>query len=395
MSENVISVSQFSNYIKQIFMSEELLHNILIYGEISDIKVSRNIAYFNIKDEEALLVCVKFGIGDEEVLPKEGDLVLVRGSPNYYIKGGKFSFNVISIQPYGQGLLYQQFLEMKNKLEKEGLFKTEIKKPLPEIIKRVGVITSETGAVLHDIIDITKRRNPMIDIVVYPAKVQGIGAEQTIIDGLKALDTTNVDVIIIARGGGSLEDLSCFNQENIARAIFQTEKPVISAVGHETDYTIADFVSDLRAPTPSAAAELISIDIEGLKRRFLNVISKIDLFVQNELKNTTETLQSNAKQMILQTDVLTSQLEPNLREKANKMYTIVENMFINKENDVNLLISKIEKFNPLKILQMGYAKVSFKNNIIKNCDNINVGDNIDVEMRDAILNCEIKGKVVK
>ena len=128
MSENVISVSQFSNYIKQIFMSEELLHNILIYGEISDIKVSRNIAYFNIKDEEALLVCVKFGIGDEEVLPKEGDLVLVRGSPNYYIKGGKFSFNVISIQPYGQGLLYQQFLEMKNKLEKEGLFKTEIKK---------------------------------------------------------------------------------------------------------------------------------------------------------------------------------------------------------------------------------------------------------------------------
>ena len=209
----MISVTQFSTYVRQIFNAEELLHNILIYGEVSGWNMSRGTAYFNLKDADALLPCVRFGADALDYVPKEGDMVVVRGSPNYYVKGGRFSFVVTTIKAYGLGVLYQQFLELKAKLEKEGLFSPERKKSLPKNIKRVGVVTSETGAVIQDIIDVTRRRNPMLDIVLYPAKVQGVGAEATIVQGIKELDKRDVDVIVIARGGGSLEDLSCFNTE--------------------------------------------------------------------------------------------------------------------------------------------------------------------------------------
>jgi len=201
---NVISVSQFNNYVHNIFDAEEILHNISIFGEVSATSMSGGNLYFSIKDEGAVLSCVRFGARSGFV-PKEGEQVLVVGSPNYYVKGGRFSFNVVRIEPYGQGLLYQKFLEMKNKLASLGMFDADKKKPLPQVIRRIGVVSSETGAVIQDIIDIAGRRNPMLDIVLYPAKVQGIGAESTIIDGLRALDKTNVDVIIIARGGGSAE----------------------------------------------------------------------------------------------------------------------------------------------------------------------------------------------
>ena len=267
----MISVTQFSNYVKQIFNSEELLHNISIYGEVSGFNITRGTAYFNLKDSESLLPCVRFSVDELSYIPKEGDMVVVVGSPNYYTKGGRFSFVVREIKAYGLGLLYQQFLEMKQKLEKEGLFDDKNKKAIPKNIQKIGVVTSETGAVIQDIIDISHRRNPNLNILLYPAKVQGIGAEQTICAGLSSLDETDVDVIIIARGGGSLEDLSPFNTEVVARAIFGTKKPVISAVGHETDFTIADFVADLRAPTPSAAAEIVSIDTAAYIERFYEI----------------------------------------------------------------------------------------------------------------------------
>ena len=215
---NLISVSQFNTYVHNIFLSEELLINIQLYGEVSGVSYSGNNVYFSIKDENAVLNCVKFGLRSDEYMAKEGEMVLVRGSPNYYVKGGRFSFNVSKIESYGQGVLYKQFLELKNKLEALGLFDQSKKRPLPSNIRRVGVVSSETGAVIQDIIDITHRRNPMLDIVLYPAKVQGIGAEATIIAGIKALDNINVDVIIVARGGGSQENLSTFKNESLAMA---------------------------------------------------------------------------------------------------------------------------------------------------------------------------------
>ena len=174
MSENLISVTQFNTYIKQIFDAEDMLKNIALFGEVSGFGVTRGTAYFNIKDADASLACVKFGVGESSYVPKDGDMVIVRGSPNYYVKGGRFSFNVSKIEPYGLGVLFAQFIELKNRLEAEGLFSVERKKPIPKYAKRIGVVTSQTGAVIQDIIDITRRRNNTVDIVLFPAKVQGV-----------------------------------------------------------------------------------------------------------------------------------------------------------------------------------------------------------------------------
>ena len=240
-----LSVSELSFYISKIFEAEELLHNVKVYGEVSNLSNVRGNLYFNLKDENSLMPCILFGASGVSV--KEGDQVLCTGNLRYYAKGGKLNLYVNSLVPYGSGLLYQKFVELKNKLELEGIFSDKYKKALPKNIKTIGVVTSATGAVIHDIQTVSTRRNPTLNIIVYPAKVQGVGAENTIVKGLEILDKLNeVDVIVIARGGGSIEDLQPFNTEILARAIVNTKKPVISAVGHETDFTICDFASSLK-----------------------------------------------------------------------------------------------------------------------------------------------------
>jgi len=392
MSENMISVTQFSNYVKQIFSSEELLHNILIYGEVSGFNISRGTAYFNLKDEDALLPCVRFSADELDYIPKEGDMVVVRGSPNYYVKGGRFSFVVTSIQAYGLGLLYQQFLELKAKLEAEGLFDTARKKALPKNIKRVGVVTSETGAVIQDIIDISRRRNPMLDIVLYPAKVQGVGAEATIIQGIKELDKTNVDVIIVARGGGSLEDLSCFNTEIVARAIAETVKPVISAVGHETDFTIADFVADLRAPTPSAAAEIVSIDLGALVEQLNFATRKIIASTQNYLLNERDNV-FNLSDTLCNDFILYQQNKRQpIREILLKLGQRVDKNLMSNEHKVQLLVNKIEAKNPLAILKMGYITAERNSKRVTSIKEVKIGEELSLNLLDGILLTEIKEK---
>ncbi len=389
---NLITVSQFNKYVHDIFVAEEILQNIEVYGEVSGLKMSNGSAYFNIKDADALLSCVKFGLTSIDYLPKEGEMVIVRGSPNYYIKGGRFSFNVSKISPYGQGLLYQQFIELKNKLEKLGYFDTSRKKPLPSIIRRVGVVSSETGAVIHDIIDITRRRNRMLDIVLFPAKVQGVGAEDTIVNGIKALDTTNVDVIIVARGGGSLEDLSCFNTEKVAMAIYEAQKPVISAVGHETDFTIADFVADVRAPTPSAAAELVSSDIgsttnelRSLVLRMQHTLSNYFANLYNNMDNQTLLLQKLANQFI------TNNLQ-NLQVVSSKFVRLSNAHYNNIFANFDTLTAKLNALNPVQILRNGYANVTKGNKTITDASNVNVGDEININLYKGKLNCKVISK---
>ena len=279
MEEKAISVTQISTYFKQIFDAEELLQNISVFGEVSDFSLSRGVAYFSLKDENALLSCVCFG-ADNLVSVRNGDKVIVRGTPKYYVKGGKLNFNVNKIAPFGTGNLFEQFLKLKQDLENEGLFDDKNKKTIsPQNIKRIGVVTSETGAVIQDIINVVTRRNPFVDIVLYPVKVQGYNAELDIVKGINFFsDYPNVNAIIVARGGGSLEDLKPFNSEIVARAVFACTKPLISAVGHETDFTIIDFVSDLRAPTPSVAAELITENVAYKKQ---NLIDKDSCFHRN------------------------------------------------------------------------------------------------------------------
>jgi len=382
--QNYLTVSQLSQYLKSIFEAEIMLQNICVFGEISSYSISNGIAYFNIKDENSLLPCVLFN-ANNFTSPKIGDQVLVYGSMNYYIKGGKLSFNAYKIEQYGKGLLYEKFLELKNKLEKLGYFDIEHKKPLPERVKRIGVVTSSTGAVIQDIIDVTTRRNNSVDIVIYPVKVQGVGAEIEISKAIDFFsDYDKIDVVIVARGGGSLEDLSPFNTEIVATATYNCKKPIVSAVGHETDYTIIDFVSDLRAPTPSAAAELVvnkkSDDLDILKNMYLKMLKHI----KNMMNTHYLTLEKSHKL-----------LYNNLTNKINTTKSLLDKCKINIINSINNKVNhsnyqldnlntKLIEKDPLKLINKGYVKVyNNNNNVIKSIKDLNVNNELKIELIDG------------
>lgn len=387
MDENIVSISQFSNYIKKIFEAEVLLQNICVYGEVGSYNISNGIAYFTLKDENALLNCVMFNPKER---PNIGDVVIVKGSPNYYIKGGKFSFNVFAMMPYGKGLLYENFLKLKSKLEDKGYFDLSIKKSLPERVKRIGVVSSSTGAVIQDIIDITRRRNNSVDIVLFPVKVQGIGAELEIANGINFFsDYDKVDVVIVARGGGSMEDLQPFNTEVVADAVYKCKKPLVSAVGHETDFTIIDFCSDLRAPTPSAAAELVvrekKIDIELIDDLMYN----IDYLINKKINNTKTNLENITTNInreltnILNIDYLkTEKLVDSLNGSINKLLT-------NKENQLNLHSNLIEKLNPKVALNKGYVKVTNGGKNVTKVSDLKLTDRIGFELLDGYVEAEV------
>ena len=360
MERKPISVSLLANYIKQIFDAEMLLYNIDVIGEISSWNSSNGNVFFVIKDENAILNCVLFGNNHDNF--KVGDKVIVTGTPKYYVKGGKLNFNVADIKLYGEGELYKRFLELKLRLEKEGLFDVSHKKAMPKTINRIGVVTSETGAVIHDILNVSKRRNSAQDIVLYPIKVQGIGAEIEIAKGINFFSNyDNVDAIIVGRGGGSDEDLSNFNTEIVARAIYDCKKFVVSAVGHETDFTICDYVADLRAPTPSAAAELLTKD--GTERK-------------ENLKLITKTISS-----LIDNKIFAKKSE--LAQILNKIDTTMQTFLTKKRNQIDIIAEKINSLNPKKILNMGYTKIESNGQMIDSVKNLSLGQEICVNFADG------------
>lgn len=370
-----LSVSKFNSIVRDIFNNEELLHNIKIVGEVFGVSLSKSSVYFSIKDEESSLPCVCF-YGDIMKNVKEGDMVVVTGSPNFYAKSGRFNFVVNKVEPFGLGLLYQRFLELKAKLESEGLFDQSRKKPMPANIKRIGVVTSKDGAVIQDIKNVTWRRNQAIDIVLYNTKVQGNDAEKEIARGIEFFsDYDGVDVVVVARGGGSLEDLAAYNTEIVARATYACNKPIVSAVGHETDFTIIDFVSDLRAPTPSAAAELLTQDTKtsamALKKDIARVSRALDQYVADktmQFSNDKNLLVSFAEDFVGDKKIYLDKLASKIANKAESFAS---------ENDyaLKLKLAHLNKLNPLDILSLGYAKieqnqksVSCKNQLDENAE---------------------------
>ena len=389
MSDSYISVSQLNMYIKNIFDAEIMLQNICVFGEVSSYNISNNIAYFNLKDDQGMLQCVLFGAGQFDK-PKIGDMVLVRGSMNYYTKGGRLSFNAVSIMPYGKGLLYEKFLQLKADLESRGYFDVEHKQKIPKYIRRVGVVSSETGAVIRDIINVTQRRNNSIDIVLFPVKVQGLGAEKEI---AKAIDFFSnydkVDVVIVARGGGSMEDLEPFNTELVATATYNCKKPIISAVGHETDFTIIDFVSDLRASTPSVAAELVawdkSIEIENILSAIFGLEKIINSRVESYYSvniNYLERMQFLIKEKLIK-------YESDLNKSMNKL-SLIEKALDNKTNILDKLMLKLDSFNPKKIADMGYSKILQSGRVVKSIKSLNKSDPITISMIDGSVECDIR-----
>lgn len=366
--EKSISVSQLCGYIKNIFDAEELLHGISVYGEVSGFSVIRGNAYFTLKDDTAQLSCVFFGFNQSPI--QEGEQVVVTGSPNFYVKGGKLNFNVFKMQPLGKGELYLKFLMLKEKLEKLGMFDKQHKRPLPQEIKKIGVVTSLEGAVLQDIINVTTRRNPFVHLVVYPARVQGINAFKTVVKGIQELNKTDVDVIVVARGGGSAEELSNFNSEELAYAVYESEKVIISAVGHETDFTIIDFVADVRASTPSVAGEFVTKDVVGLYQnitRNKNILNnKVKAFFNKknyELDKNISSVQQNLRRLI--------QLG-NVKITFNRAKIISSYLtFINKkENNLTSKKNIISKLNPEAILKCGFVKVEQYNKTVTSCKNL-------------------------
>lgn len=389
MEENAISVSQISHYIKSIFLAEEMLINVSVYGEVSGLNFSRDVAYFNLKDENALLSCVCFEKDKFEHI-KEGDKVVVKGSPNYYIKGGRLSFNVSNVKPYGVGDLYQKFMELKKQLEKEGLFDSSIKKKMPKSIKRIGVVTSSTGAVIQDIINIRNRRDPSIDIVISDCKVQGQNADKEICDAIRLLDCcSNVDLIIVARGGGSFEDLNCFNSKELAYTIYNTKKFVLSAVGHETDFTICDFVADMRAPTPSAAAELVTQDIVD-KKRILKIFAD-KLYREFSIVERNKNRVFDLRGLLLNKYKLYFDgLNNKVKEKLSILSTQITQITNEEFYKFGLLENRFKARDPMFFKKMGFVKIEKNGKVLKSVKELMLNDEFEVSLVDGKIVAEVK-----
>lgn len=378
----IFSVSQINKLIKDIIDNEMLFEEVTITGELSSFSITRNIAYFTLKDNENLLSCVQFGCKQEY---KIGDMVQCTGNIKYYPKGGKLSLNAYKIELCGMGEIYQQFLKLKAKLEQEGLFDPIHKIAIPRYINSIGVVTSAKGAVLQDIRNVGHRRNPNLMIEVYDAQVQGNYAVNDIIQGITYFDNmSDVDVIIVARGGGSIEDLSVFNNEELARVVHICNKPIISAVGHETDFTIIDFVADLRAPTPSAAAEIVTFDHMELRRYIKDYVEQFGLIIDRQIKELNTRLDVNMLTIDRSMNDLINDELLYLNSIVNGMESAMTKQIDNAIYRVDLSINTLDKINPIKLLKSGYSIVTHQGAPIS--QDIDIGDEVEIlTEKDKIL----------
>lgn len=385
----VFTISQINRIIKDLIDNEVILEDVAVTGEVSSFSVTRNIAYFTLKDNDNLLSCVQFGCKD---VYNVGDMIQCRGNVKYYPKGGKLTFNAISIERCGQGELYQQFLEMKDKLKAEGLFEESNKIPIPRFVNSIGVVTSKTGAVLQDIKNVALRRNPNLDIYVYDAQVQGKYAVEQVIEGITYFDNfSDVDVIVVARGGGSLEDLMPFNDEGLARIAYICNKPLISAVGHETDFSILDFVADLRAPTPSAAAELVTYNNSDLIRYVEDLKSSIVNVIETKVEEYNQSVSIQLLNLEKQINLLVNEEMMHISSLANDIDRIIMEKLNNTKYGVDIILNTLDKLNPIKLLQKGYSVVTINNTSVS-YSNIKVNDEIEILAKDVKLKALIKEK---
>ena len=362
---NVYTVKQVNAYIKNMFTQDFMLNRIYIKGEVSNCKYhTSGHLYFSLKDESGTIACVMFA-GQRSGLSfrmQEGQQVIVLGSVSVYERDGRYQVYAKEIVLDGAGLLYEKFIKLKKELEEMGMFAPEYKKPIPRFAKKVGVVTAKTGAAIQDIINITHRRNPYVQLILYPTLVQGESAAVNIAAGIDYLDTLGLDVIIVGRGGGSIEDLWAFNEECVAMAIFRCETPVISAVGHETDFTIADFVADLRAPTPSAAAELAVFEYDTFE-------NTLNLFAA-QLSQSMQALIESRKKELEHAKLSLKVSHPSVRLKAQsetlKQYEAqikrqIMHLIDQKKAQLSIAAAKLEAQSPLKKVGGGYAFLTDEN----------------------------------
>lgn len=377
-----LSVSIVNMYIHNVFVAEEMLHDIDVVGEVSGISVVRGHAYFTLKDKDAQIACNSFNC-NKTYLPKNGEMIIVKGSVSYYEKNGRLSLNADRIIPYGAGILAMQLEELKNKLKKEGLFDESAKKPLPAYCKNICVLTSTTGAVIRDIITTVRRYNNVIDINVYGVQVQGTTSAQSIVDALRITDELGFDVIIIARGGGSQEDLMPFNDERLVRAVFAAKTPIISAVGHETDYTLCDLAADVRAATPTAAAELVAFDVRQIKSDLSDFCERAKKLLTDKVLTYSKNLEMVSRRMLAATDARVSAAKAALGMSSKAMEGAADYALRNKRMKYENTVVRLGAANPVSILEKGFFSIYGKNGKVGRISQLAKGDKITVNSSDG------------
>lgn len=392
---NVYSVGQVNYYIKNMFAQDYALKQICIKGEVSNCKYhTSGHIYFTLKDETGTLACVMFA-GNRNGLKfklEEGQKVLASGSVSVYERDGKYQLYARSIELDGLGDLYRRFEELKKELAEMGMFDAMYKQEIPTHPKTVGVVTASTGAAVQDIIHVSTRRNPYIQLILYPAQVQGEGAAESIVKGIRALDAYGVDVMIVGRGGGSIEDLWAFNEEIVARAIFDCSTPIISAVGHETDWTIADFVADLRAPTPSAAAELAVGDMRTLMENLRHYEQRLLQLMQGKMGN----FRSFYKQYALRLEhlspmYLVQQKKQYSMELEERLRAAIDGKVQRKRNALSVYIARMQGLSPLDKLNQGYSYVATEEGkTLQSIEQIKPGDALLVHVKDGKVQARVE-----
>ena len=395
MRQNVYTVAQINSYIKNMFTQDYMLRFVLVKGEISNCKYhSSGHIYFTLKDAKGVIACVMFA-GNRTGLSfrlEEGQMVVVGGTIDVYERDGKYQLYARQITLDGAGVLYEKYDRMKRKLEEMGMFAPEYKQPVPKYIRTLGVVTAPTGAAVRDIINIATRRNPYIQIILYPAIVQGEQAVSSIVNGIRALERLGVDVMIVGRGGGSIEDLWAFNEEAVAQAVFDCSIPIISAVGHETDTTIIDFVADLRAPTPSAAAELAVYDFALLMERILAYRNALGHAMQVQLERQKNRLDAQKMRM--------KYLNPESRIRQKRMYCmdlevrmtgLMKHVLTKQQHRLGLYAAQLKGLSPLEKLSQGYAYIENEHHsVVNDVRKVKPEDKMQIYVKNGIIQARVE-----
>lgn len=395
MMRNVYSVGQVNAYIKNMFTQDFMLNRIYVKGEVSNCKYhTSGHIYFSLKDESGMIACIMFAgqRGGLSFRMQEGQQVIVLGNVTTYERDGKYQLYAKEIILDGAGALYEKFEALKQELGEMGMFAEEYKQPIPKFARTIGIVTAPTGAAIRDIINVAGRRNPYVQLLLYPALVQGEGASASIVEGIAALEKKGVDLIIVGRGGGSIEDLWGFNEEIVARAIFDCRIPVISAVGHETDTTIADYVADLRAPTPSAAAELAVFEYET----FLNEVEEYRIKIRKAIRQKAEWEKMKIGQYALQLKYLHPRNK--LRDRQQRTVELEERFRQTMERKIDdekrrfaFYIERMKGLSPLAKLNQGFAYISTENGkVVKTITDTANGETLNVYVTDGVIKARVE-----
>ncbi len=392
--KNVYSVGQVNRYIKDMFAQDFMLKRIYVKGEVSNCKYhTSGHIYFSLKDETGSIACVMFASsrGGLTFPMRDGQQVVALGSVGVYERDGKYQLYASEIIADGAGLLYERFEALKKELEEMGMFAPEYKRPIPAYAKKIGIVTAPSGAAIRDIQNIAYRRNPYVQMILYPAVVQGRDAAPSIVKGIETLDRLGLDVLIVGRGGGSIEDLWAFNEESVAYAIFHCKTPVISAVGHETDFTIADYVADLRAPTPSAAAELAVADIRKLTEQMRQLEERLAKGMEKRLTDVRTRMEYlRGKLLLLSPKSRVREQRQTLMEKEERLQHRMETVLAEKRHRMLLYAERLKGLSPLDKLQQGYSYTADSSGrTVTRTAQVAVGDMLSVYVTDGCIRAEV------